>query len=155
MSDRTATAADRLDRLVRNIGAAGVMALAVIVFYVVFSRYALSQTPRWSEELPRLILVWVTFFGVISAFIRGSHFRAGLTDLVLPAGALRRLIFGLAALSGVAFLIVLLVTGVQITGFTWQHETTAMSLPGGLFYLCLPISAVLSLLGLALGGWRK
>ena len=92
---------------------------------------------------------------MISAFIRGSHFRAGLTDLILSPGPLRRAVFGLAALSGVAFLIVLLVTGVKITGFTWHHETTAMSLPGGLFYLCLPISAVLSLLGLALGGWRK
>lgn len=155
MSGAPVSAAERLDRIVRNIGAIGVLALVVIVVYVVLSRYALSQTPRWSEELPRLILVWVTFFGVISAFIRGSHFRAGLTDLILSPGPLRRAVFGLAALSGVAFLIVLLVTGVKITGFTWHHETTAMSLPGGLFYLCLPISAVLSLLGLALGGWRK
>ena len=78
MSGASVSAAERLDRIVRNIGAIGVLALAVIVVYVVLSRYALSQTPRWSEELPRLILVWVTFFGVISAFIRGSHFRAGL-----------------------------------------------------------------------------
>ena len=84
--------ADRLDGLVRNIGALGVAVLAVMVFYVVVSRYAVAKTPRWSEELPRLILVWVTFFGVVSAFIRGSHFRAGLTDLILPPGALRRAI---------------------------------------------------------------
>lgn len=155
MTGGTGIAAARLDRMVRNVGAAGVAALAAIVFYVVVSRYALGKTPRWSEELPRLILVWVTFFGVVSAFIRGSHFRAGLTDLILPAGGLRRAVFVLAALSAAVFLIVLLITGVQITGFTWSHETTAMSLPGGLFYLCLPISALLSLLGLSLGGWRK
>lgn len=69
--------ADRLDGLVRNIGALGVAVLAVMVFYVVISRYAVAKTPRWSGELPRLILVWVTFFGIVSAFIRGSHFRAG------------------------------------------------------------------------------
>ncbi len=147
--------ADRLDGLVRNLGAAGVLVLAVLVFYVVVSRYAVAKTPRWSEELPRLILIWVTFFGVVSAFVRGSHFRAGLTDLILPPGALRRACFVLAALAGGAFLIVLLLTGIQITRFTWDHQMTATSLPGGLLYLVLPISAALSLLGLALGGWRK
>ena len=147
--------ADRLDGLVRNLGALGVAVLAVMVFYVVISRYAVAKTPRWSEELPRLILVWVTFFGIVSAFIRGSHFRAGLTDLILPPGALRRAIFVLAALACGAFLIVLLITGIQITRFTWDHQMTATSLPGGLLYLALPISAALSLLGLALGGWRK
>ncbi|NHF71788.1 TRAP transporter small permease [Paracoccus xiamenensis] len=147
--------ADRLDGLVRNIGAAGVAVLGVLVFYVVVSRYAVAKTPRWSEEVPRLILVWVTFFGVVSAFIRGSHFRAGLTDLILPPGALRRAVFILAALAGAAFLVVLLITGIQITRFTWGHQMTATSLPGGLLYLALPISSALSLLGLALGGWRK
>ena len=147
--------ADRLDGLVRNIGALGVAVLAAMVFYVVVSRYAVAKTPRWSEELPRLILVWVTFFGVVSAFIGGSHFRAGLTDLILPPGALRRAIFVLAALACGAFLIVLLITGIQITRFTWDHQMTATSLPGGLLYLALPISAALSLLGLALGDWRK
>ena len=147
--------ADRLDGLVRNLGALGVSVLAVLVFYVVVSRYAVAKTPRWSEELPRLILVWVTFFGVVSAFIRGSLFRAGLTDLILPPGALRRAIFVLAALACGAWLIVLLITGIQITRFTWDHQMTATSLPGGLLYLALPISAALSLLGLALGGWRK
>ena len=147
--------ADRLDGLVRNIGALGVAVLAAMVFYVVVSRYAVAKTPRWSEELPRLILIWVTFFGVVSAFVRGSHFRAGLTDLILPPGALRRAVIVLAALACGAFLIVLLITGIQITRFTWDHQMTATSLPGGLLYLALPISAALSLLGLALGGWRK
>jgi len=145
----------RLDRLVRNIGAGGVAVLGLMVFYVVLSRYALHKTPRWSEELPRLILVWVTFFGVVSAFIRGSHFRAGLTDLVMAPGRARRAVFVLAALACGAFLVVLLVTGIQITRFTWDHQMTATSLPGGLLYLALPISAALALLGLALGGWRK
>lgn len=155
MSEGTEILNGRLDRLVRNIGAIGVAVLGAMVFYVVVSRYAVAKTPRWSEELPRLILVWVTFFGVVSAFIRGSHFRAGLTDLMMGPGCARRAVFVLAALAGGAFLVVLLVTGIQITRFTWSHQMTATSLPGGLLYLALPISAALALLGLALGGWRK
>lgn len=155
MSAQNDLLAEKLDRLVRNIGAIGVAVLGALVFYVVVSRYALSKTPRWSEEIPRLVLVWVTFFGMVSAFIRGSHFRAGLTELILSPGRVRRLAFALAALCCAAFLLVLLLTGWQITGFTWSHAMTATSLPGGLLYLALPIAAALSLVGLALGGWRK
>lgn len=60
-----------LDGAARAVGGIGVAVLAATVTWVVFSRYALGITPRWSEELPRLILIWVTWLGVVSAFIRG------------------------------------------------------------------------------------
>ncbi len=141
-----------LDWMARGLGGAGTAVLAAIVAWVVFSRYVLGVTPRWSEELPRLILVWVTFLGVVSAFVRGSHFKAGITDMLMGPGHLRRVIAWLAGAASLVFLVVLLVTGWQITVFTWHHATTALSLPGGLFYLCLPVGAALSLLGLV-AGW--
>ncbi|WP_417280376.1 TRAP transporter small permease [Celeribacter sp.] len=146
--------AQGLDGAVRTIGAIGVASLAGIVAWVVFSRYLLGQTPRWSEELPRLILVWVTFIGMVSGFVRRSHFKAGILDMILPEGRARRATHLLAGICSGVFLIVLLVTGYKITLFTWHHETTAMSLPGGLFYLCLPIGAALSLIALILRGGR-
>lgn len=139
---------ERLDWLVRSLGGIGVAAMAAIVSYVVFSRYVLGQTPRWSEELPRLILMWVTFLGVVSGFVRNSHFEAGIAPLLFRPGRLRQLASWLATAASAIFLVVLLVTGWQITGFTWDHATTAMNLPGGLFYLCLPVSAFLSLVGM-------
>ncbi|MDS9469010.1 TRAP transporter small permease [Paracoccus sp. MBLB3053] len=144
-----------LDALARTIGAIGIAALAGIVAWVVFSRYVLGVTPRWSEELPRLILVWVTFLGVVSGFARGSHFEAGIADMILGQGPLRRAARWLALFASAAFLVVLLVTGWQITGFTWHHATTALALPGGLFYLCLPIGAALSLVALVAGRFGK
>ena len=141
-----------LDRVARGLGGVGIAILAAIVAWVVFSRYVLGATPRWSEELPRLILVWVTFLGVVSAFVRGSHFKAGITDMFMGPGRVRRAVAGLADASSAIFLVVLLVTGWQITVFTWHPATTALSLPGGLFYLCLPVGAALSLLGL-FAGW--
>ncbi|WP_191569457.1 TRAP transporter small permease [Paracoccus yeei] len=137
-----------MDRLALSLGGIGVGMLACIVAWVVFSRYALGVTPRWSEELPRMILVWVTFFGVISGFVRGSHFQAGIIDLLIRPGLLRRAVGWMATAASAVFLAVLFVTGWQITGFTWHHATTALNLPGGLFYLCLPIGAALSLIGL-------
>ncbi|MCA0941849.1 TRAP transporter small permease [Salipiger pacificus] len=155
MTESRSRAAALLDGAARHVGALGVAALAALVAWVVLSRYALGQTPRWSEELPRLILVWITFIGIISGFLRNSHFRAGILEMLLPDGAPRRVLLALAWLASAAFLVILVVTGWKITLFTWHHQTTAMSLPGGLFYLCLPIGAGLSVLALLLRGGRS
>lgn len=144
-----------VDTAARWLGAALVAGFASIVVYVVASRYMLGQTPRWAEELPRLLLVWLTFIGTISAFWRGGHFRAGLTDLLITAPRPRRVAQGLSALATAVFLVVLGINGARLVGITWSHTTTALSLPVGLFYLAVPVSCAVSVLVLALGGWRK
>ncbi|WP_299850949.1 TRAP transporter small permease [uncultured Roseovarius sp.] len=144
-----------VDTAVRWLGAALVAGFSSIVVYVVASRYLLGQTPPWAEELPRLLLVWLTFIGAISAFWRGGHFRAGLTDLLITAPRPRQVVQGLSAVATAVFLVVLGINGARLADITWSHTTTALSLPVGLFYLSVPVSCAMSLLVLALGGWRK
>lgn len=157
MADTTPAArlGGALDTAVRWLGATMLVVFAGIVVYVVFSRYVLSHTPRWAEELPRLLLVWLTFTGAVSGFWRGTHFRAGLTDLIVTHPAPRQIVRLLAGLSTAAFLIVLGVNGARLATITWSHTTTALSLPVGLFHIVLPITCALALLALLLGGWRK
>ena len=147
-------AAILIDRAARWFGAALVATFAALVVYVVISRYLFSSTPRWAEELPRLALVWLTFVGAISGFVRGSHFRAGLLDLVTMPPMLRRGLAVLAWLASFVFLAVFIWTGWKLTTITWSHQTTALSLPVGLFYLALPVCCGLALLGLVLKGGR-
>ncbi len=148
-------AAHIIDRAARWSGAGLVAVFAVMVVYVVASRYLFSSTPRWAEELPRLLLVWLTFVGAISGFVRGSHFRAGLLDLISLPTALRGVCRVLAGLATAAFLAVFLYTGAQLAEITWSHTTTALSLPVGLFYLALPVSCGFALLGLILKAGRS
>ncbi|MGR3761572.1 TRAP transporter small permease [Roseobacteraceae bacterium NS-SX3] len=148
-------AAEYIDRAARWFGAGLVAGFAAMVVYVVISRYLFSSTPRWAEELPRLALVWLTFVGAVSGFVRGSHFRAGLLDLISMPPVLRRGLAVLAWLASTVFLAVMIRTGAEITGMTWPHKTTALSLPVGLFYLSLPICCGLAALGMILKGGRK
>ncbi|MBT8153888.1 TRAP transporter small permease [Epibacterium ulvae] len=146
--------ANSIDIAARWLGALLVAGFATMVVYVVISRYLFSSTPRWAEELPRLLLVWLTFVGAVSGFVRGTHFRTGLLDLIALPFALRTGLAVLAWLASFTFLSVFLVTGFQLTAFTWSHETTALSLPVGLFYLALPLCCSFALLGLVLKGGR-
>ena len=147
-------AAILIDRAARWVGAALVAWFAAMVVYVVISRYLFSSTPRRAEELPRMALVWLTFVGAISGFVRGTHFRAGLLDLVTMPAPLRRVFAVLAWLASFVFLAVFIWTGWKLTQITWAHQTTALSLPVGLFYLSLPVCCGVALLGLILKGGR-
>lgn len=154
-STRSSRIARTIDVAVTSAGALGVACFTALIVYVVVCRYAFSFTPRWSEEVPRLLLVWVTFIGGISAFIRRTHLSAGLTDLLVKPGRFRTALAMLAAVCSALFLIVLLWTGWKLTVLTWSHETTALSWPVGLTYLALPVSAALSLITILLVEWRK
>ncbi len=144
-----------IDRAARYLGALFVASFTTIVVYVAFSSYALSTTPRWAEELPRLLLVWLTFVGTISAFAQRSHFSAGLLQLVIPPGRARREVTTLATLSSAVLLVVLAVTGWKIAGLTWSNRTTAMSMPMGLFYAAPPATCGFSLAALLLVARRR
>lgn len=149
----------RISNAIDNVaGALGSLAIAtftVIIVYVVICRYAFSFTPRWSEEIPRLLLVWVTFIGAISAFIRQTHLCAGLTDLLVSPGRLRTFLALLARLATFLFLIVIVWSGCKITVLTWSHQTTVLSWPAGLVYLALPVTAAITFVALLAVELRK
>jgi TRAP-type C4-dicarboxylate transport system permease small subunit len=144
-----------IDQFARNIGAIGTVIFTAMIIYVVVCRYFLEFTPRWSEELPRLFLVWVTFIGAISATVRNSHLCAGLTNLVKMPSSVREAIRKLAVLSTLLFFGVLVVSGLELTMVTWSHETTVLSWPAGLVYLALPATSLLSILALICMELRK
>lgn len=144
-----------IDRTASAVGGIAIAIFTGIIVYVVICRYVFSFTPRWSEEIPRLLLVWVTFLGATSAFVRNSHLCAGLTDLMVAPGRLRNVLAALARLSILLFLAVLFWSGWKITMLTWSHETTVLSWPAGLVYLALPVCAVLSFIARIAMEFRK
>lgn len=52
-----------LDKLLRLVVITLAAALIAVVFYQVFGRYVLLRAPRWSEELARIFMIWMTFLG--------------------------------------------------------------------------------------------
>ena len=72
------------------IAAAMLGIMAGVVIYTVFQRYLLGKTPYWSEELPRLLLIWMAFLGAIAAAVHGGHLSAGLLPLLIRGERVRR-----------------------------------------------------------------
>ncbi len=47
--------------------------LVIDVVWGVFTRYVLGHQSPWTEELARMLLIWVSLLGASIAFIRKSH----------------------------------------------------------------------------------
>jgi TRAP-type transport system small permease protein len=61
--------------------------LAAVVFYQVFTRYALNDAAGWTEEIARYLLIAVTFLGGAMAVRRSTHIQVDFVYRFLPPAA--------------------------------------------------------------------
>ena len=81
---------DIVDRLTLGVSSLGVALFSAVVVYVALGRYVFGTTPYWSEELPRSLLIWSVFIGLVPATVRASHLNAGLLPLLVRNARRRR-----------------------------------------------------------------
>jgi TRAP-type C4-dicarboxylate transport system permease small subunit len=116
--------------------------LVVDVVWGVFTRYVLRNPSSWTEELARMLLIWVALLGAGIGFIRKSHlgvdyFVNKLSDKYRTIGELMvyLLIAGFAGL-------VLIYGGYRLVSLTLttSQPSPALNIEWGYVYLALPIS---------------
>ena len=66
-------------------------ALGAVVFTQFFTRYVLSDSAAWTEEIARYLLIVVTFVGASMAVRRNTHIHVEFIYRYLPAGVGRAL----------------------------------------------------------------
>ena len=131
----------RLQRIVHGAMAAclGVMALAVFVNVVL--RYGFGSGIAASEELSRLLFVWMVFIGATAAYPAGEHMA--FTSLV---GMLRKRPAAMAVMTALIRVLVLLACVLLAWG-AWQQVVVGMgsrSVVLGYPTALLPLPALLS-----------
>jgi len=139
----------RLTRGIEWVLIALSMGIALVVFLQVVFRYLLRQPLYWSEELPRYLLIWMSFLAAGLAQKSESHINITLCLTWLPRRA-QRWIHLAANLVILAFLGILVYSGTLVTRITAYHRSTALQLPMGLVYAAVPVGALLMMLYLAL-----
>ena len=80
--------ADRaLELLLYYASALLMLALTGVILYAVVARYAFNAAPIWSEEVPRVFFLWVTYLAVAVAVRRGQSLRVTFILERLPPAA--------------------------------------------------------------------
>lgn len=127
--------------------------MAVLVFANVVMRYVFNASIIWVEELTQYQMIWVAYLGAGLALREGRHVSVDTLQDLLPA-PVRRALRTLIAAAIAAFLLVLMVLGLQIAALTWNQETPVLNVPTGVPYLAIPLGAAAWLLHLLLL-WRR
>jgi TRAP-type C4-dicarboxylate transport system permease small subunit len=131
-----------LARLSLWLAGAGLVAMTIIVFAQVFTRYLLNDSLLWVEPVAILLMAWFIFLG--SAVGVHENFHMGFDVLIhfLPEsfGTWLRLVSDLAIL---VFGLGMAGYGAQLMLKTWNSTLPVIRLPGGFTYMPLAIGGAL------------
>lgn len=122
------------------------MALMVaVVTWQVVSRYALGDPSQWTEEVARMLLIWVGLLGGVYAYREKAHLGLDLLRHKVGAVGQKRLNMISDICCGSFALAVLVVGGGALVQLTWELEqtTAALGIPMAWVYIVLPLSGVL------------
>lgn len=116
-----------------------------IIIYQVFGRYVLNSSPSWSEEIARILLVWISFMGSSLIVRYRSSIRLELVTGKLFSSAWRERMNILSDLIILIFSVFTFVIGVEHTVRNISYLTEALHLPIALFTLAIPASSLFSI----------
>jgi TRAP-type transport system small permease protein len=126
-----------MEVIFRAIAALLMMFMVFLTLLQVVSRYAFSAAIPWTEELARLDLIYLTFFGSIVAFQRREHLRIDVLAHALSAG-LRKWLGVAIDLASMLVMGVVVWQGVPLILEFWPLLSASLEWPVGVFYF--PVS---------------
>lgn len=111
-------------------------ALALVIFYQFFTRYALNDSASWTEEIARYLLIAVAFIGAAVNVRKNNHVQVDFFYRFLPRAVNRAMstavdVLRIAFLAYCVWLTYLLMT--KIGG----QRMAIVDLPMGLVYGCV------------------
>jgi TRAP-type C4-dicarboxylate transport system permease small subunit len=153
ISSRIDVFSQRANRLVEEVMAVLLAAMALLVGVQIAGRFIFESSIFWSDEVSRFLLIWISFLGMSVGTRRGAH--PGIDSLVrgLPPRA-ARIVLACALTSTLLFFAVMVVYGSILVFRTWAQRSVALELRMGIPYLAVPISGLLMFLHAAALGLR-
>ncbi len=133
--------------LVKGLELAVMLVTGILVIDVVlgvFTRYVLDDQISWTEELARMLLIWVSLLGASVAFIRKSHL--GVDYFVGKLNEKWQTISQILVYLLVAIFssIVLIYGGYSLvsSALKYSQPTPALNIEMGYVYIAVPISGI-------------
>ncbi len=119
--------------------------MTVIISWQIFGRYVLNDTPKWSEQLAGILMVYMTLIGGAIAVREHRHIALTWFRNHWPAGVqqLCRLVVNLAI---AAFGVLMLVYGVRMAQLVEAWTIPTLFISRSWNYWAFPVSGVLLLL---------
>jgi len=148
------------ERLLDGISAAVkwiMLAMASVIFVVicatVFTRYVLNLVPSWSEEVPRYMLVWITYLGAALCVRYQEHISLDIFFKLLPVRVRKIGLLVLNLMVGLVGLI-MVVYGLGLVRQFGDDLMESIPVTNFWLYLGMPVSGLLIILYVIEEIWR-
>ena len=145
---------DAITSVVKRIMIIMTCVIFFITTFTVFTRYLINYVPSWSEEIPRYLLVWITYLGAALAIKYKEHISLDVFFNLLPLKARQ---VGHLFLNGLIAIVavIMVVYGIGLVNHFGDDKMESIPLTNFWLYLVMPISGTLMLLYLAQDTWKR
>lgn len=126
-----------------------VVAMVVVVFIQVISRYVFNSPLYWSEEVARILFIWIAFLGAFLGLKSKAHVSVS-SFVSLFAPRVQTVVFAVGSFLIFFYLLYLIQVGMGVAKVTSGTVTPALQIPYNFIHIIVPISAglmVVHLLG--------
>ncbi|OGB90623.1 MAG: hypothetical protein A3H39_03110, partial [candidate division NC10 bacterium RIFCSPLOWO2_02_FULL_66_22] len=120
----------------------------------VFTRYVLNFVPSWSEEVPRYLLVWITYLGAGLAVNYKEHISLDFFFNLMPVRARQIGAMILNVLIAIVGLI-MVVYGIGLVNHFGDDLMESIPVKNFWLLLAMPVSGVLMLLYIIQQMWKQ
>lgn len=136
-----------VDSIVESICILLITCLLGVTFVQIIARYVFNSPLSWSEELARLMFIWLSLLGSSVALRKNLHVSFSLVTLVLPV----RAEYGIRVFTNAliaATLIIILPPSFRFSLFMNTIPSAGLEWPMGIFYVSVSVASVLMILNL-------
>lgn len=116
-----------------------------VVLWQIFSRQILGDTPPWSEETARVLLIWIGFLGAAISFREGAHIAIHFLVDHLPTIVQRLIGFLVQALT-IVFGLYLIIQGAEFANEARNATLPGTGLPRSVMYVVMPVAGFMIVL---------
>lgn len=132
--------AELLTTALEYLSMACVTLMAILVVAQVVLRYVFNDPLTWSEEMARIVFIYLAFLGIGAAYGRRRHMFIDALVIELPATLKRIVEFSVVGIASAFLIAVIVITIRSIVELHRMDITTpALEYPMALVYLVIPL----------------
>ncbi len=134
-----------IEGIEKFIIAAGLLVLSTIVVGTVITRYFFGYSPDWSDELPRFIVIWVTFIGMSYCVRKGEHVVIDVLLNKLKVKLKKYLAMFILILCFLSFIYMTFI-GYEMAKniFATNQKSVTLGISMGYVYMAVPVGCLLT-----------
>lgn len=132
-----------LNKILETVLAILVAVMVIGCFWQVFTRFVLNNPSKYTEELLRYLLIWMTMLGVPYAYGKNSHLSINLAIKTFTEKGKLMTNIGIELLVLFLSVFVMIIGGWMVMTNSAGQISPAMHMPMQLYYAGVPLGGVL------------